>query len=134
MTTNARPKSRAKTAYGLLSEIRRLIVDEPKRYNQRTVVYFGATGDRAPACGTVGCVAGWIYALKRRGAKRNRDGEDVIEFAEQTLGLDVGAMSRLVDGSAAGREPQTARHAKRGAAHIARFQKKYATQLKAKAV
>jgi hypothetical protein len=28
------PVSKAKTAYGLLSEIRKLILEEPKRYDQ----------------------------------------------------------------------------------------------------
>lgn len=62
MKTKALPKSKAKTAYGLLSEVRRLILEEPKRYDQGAFICrIGGKGrswdldpEQAPACGTVG--------------------------------------------------------------------------------
>lgn len=138
------PKSKAKTAYGLLSEIRKLILEEPKRYNQTDWLTRGADRiealygkDAAPSCGTVGCVAGWVTALKG-------DPDDSTAWphvvADRVLGLSEFGINQLelFRGSAAGDRGHTpgARkaHARRGAAHIARFQKKYAKQLKAKRV
>lgn len=140
MSKSAMPKSKAKTAYGLLSEIRKLILEEPKRYDQTGWLIRGKRyaasiyGDMAPACGTVGCVGGWVQALKGRSAGR-------------TLGLNYQQQVELFDGAAAGKRWEfsdggssrvtvaTVRaHARRGAKHIARFQKKYSAQLKAKRV
>jgi hypothetical protein len=124
------PKSNAKTAYGLLSEVRRLIVDEPKRYNQGDTISFREHTDgwsvaygKWPACGTVGCVAGWVTTLKlpERAALY-----DVIAPAGEILGLNSEQRRELFRASAARARGQTVAHAKAGAAHIARFQKKYA--------
>lgn len=141
MAKNAMPKSKAKTAYGLLSEIRKLILEEPKRYDQVSWLRTGRDvkavyGDGAPSCGTVGCVAGWVVALK--GGKNDR--VNVMGGARRILGIDGsywnGQVGELFRG---GKVPArdavgVMRHAKLGAAHIARFQKKYATELKAKRV
>lgn len=138
MAKNAMPKSKAKTAYGLLSEIRKLILEEPKRYDQTGWLTRGRSAtciyrDFAPQCGTVGCVGGWVEALKRReaGVVLGLDWEQQEElFAARAAGDRYAATS---DGWAPTKASVRA-HAKRGAAHIARFQKKYAKQLKAKAV
>lgn len=138
---NVMPVSKAKTAYGLLSEIRRLILEEPKRYDQTDTVTFLSNGDDfypqpRPACGTVGCVAGWTCVLKIPHLKSKWQDEwvDICQRAEDILGLNEHQASRLFSPHAAKRKMQTAEHAKRGAAHIARFQEKYAAQLKAKRV
>jgi hypothetical protein len=78
--------------------VRRLIVDEPKRYNQAA-----------------------LY--------------DVIAPAGEILGLNPEQRRELFRAGAVGASGgQTVAHANAGARHIARFQQKYAKQLKAKAV
>jgi hypothetical protein len=138
MTKKSLPKSNAKTAYGLLSEVRRLILAEPKRYNQTDTISFRDRPDcwsidtgKWPACGTVGCVAGWVTMLK---SPDRAELYDVLAPAAQILGLDSEQRHELFRGSAAGISSQTVAHAKAGARHIAQFQQKYAKQLKAKAV
>lgn len=140
MTKTALPTSRAKTAYGLLSEIRRLILAEPKRYNQKRYLervdanspWIDAgvlsASDAAP-CGTRACVAGWVVTLQH-GADATYLSAAVD--AQEILGLDCDAADALFAGHAAGTTtPGTKAHAKAGAAHIARFQKQHAAQLKA---
>lgn len=123
MSKTAMPKSKAKTAYGLLSEVRRLILASPNRYDQRECY-------QKTECGTVCCVGGWIVMLK---APRTHDGHR-LNRAERILGLNWLAAGELWFRGAAGDRLSIREHARRGAAHIARFQKKYAAQLKAKRV
>lgn len=142
MSKNAMPVSKAKTAYGLLSEIRKLILEEPKRYNQTDWLRTGKVTkmiyrDGAPACGTVGCVAGWVIALKANPKKV--DMYELPTIAGRILGIkgdyDYGGQVReLFHSDAAGVREDISTHAERGAEHIAKFQKKYAKQLKAKKV
>lgn len=145
MSKKAMPKSKAKTAYGLLSEIRRLILEEPERYDQNqyllTKEAFSWKFEQpsAPACGTIGCVAGWTCALKGLRWPRN---EAVLDQARIILGVDEAAATSLFRFDAVPlRSPSLfekrvtpQRHARLGARHIAKFQKKYAAQLKAKRV
>ena len=139
MGKNAMPKSKAKTAYGLLSEIRKLILEEPRRYDQEAWRYSTHNTAMAPACGTTACVAGWVVTLKST-AFEGRDWEMISDEAARILGLDKARIDsfELFDSNAAGYcgydIRSRTRHAKRGAAHIEAFQKKYATQLKAKKV
>lgn len=121
------PKSKAKTAYGLLSEVRALILAEPKRYDQARWISHGS-GDNYPRCGTIGCVAGWVDTLKPS------RGRHVVDRASAVLGLDYWKSSELFDGAAASGNGQTVRHAKLGAAHIRRFQKSNRAELLAKKV
>lgn len=132
---SAMPVSRAKTAYGLLSEIRKLILEEPRRYNQWDTLSTGRDtqhyyGPEAPPCGTVGCVAGWVVALKKPHSR------SITGPATEILGLIGSQDVHLFGASQAGPRASDSlkSHAKRGAAHIAKFQKKYAAQLKAKRV
>lgn len=141
MAKNAMPVSKAKTAYGLLSEIRKLIIEEPKRYDQWGWRRLLSQSDAfAPACGTVGCVGGWICVLKGYPFGDS----DSTKFAYKILGMNGDVVwNELFDADLAGLRWEqrgndsvvTMRairaHARRGAAHIARFQKKYAKQLKA---
>lgn len=65
-------RSNAKTAYGLMSDIKQYILEEPKR------IFMGLwimdtpeaikreLGVQGPACGTVGCIAGNAMVLTRR--------------------------------------------------------------------
>ena len=136
MSKRAIPTSKAKTAYGLLSEVRRLILEEPLRYCQgdwlkRLEDYSDANSQYAPtfpACGTIGCVAGWVATLK---GPTNQRYSLVSEVAESILGINSTQAEVLFNGSAVGGTSQTREHAKAGATHIANFMQKHAAQLKA---
>lgn len=132
---SALPKSKAKNAYDLLSEISALIIEEPKRYNQGIYVSrAGKDGDpyyAYPSCGTIGCVAGWVTTLR---SEFQLNGRSVGDFAKHILGLTENQACELFDGSVIDGRPQTVAYAKRGAAHIADFQEQYEHQLKAKSV
>lgn len=131
--SRALPTSKAKNAYDLLSEIAALIIEEPKRYNQG--IYVRRASDpyvkeeKLPACGTVGCVAGWVMTLKDPMSQRRSD--DVGRYAQRVLKLDDGQAIELFSGMAIIGTPQTRVYAKRGARHIEAFQQRYADQLKA---
>lgn len=132
------PTSKATNAYDLLSDVIRIIREEPRRYNQmrfiaRTNGAYGADnvvhgGSGFPACGTVGCVAGWVATLVRGSHFRYNRAQPI---AATVLGLRGDQAWKLFSGGAADGAPQTAEHAKSGIRHIRRFQKKYSTQLKA---
>ncbi len=136
--TSVIPKSKAKTAFGLLSEVRKLIIDEPKRYDQTAWLY--RDGDPQlvevpslgyPKCGTVACVAGWVATL----ASPSRfDYVNAAAIACDVLGLNENQEDELFNGGAVRGARQTPTHAKSGAKHIAKFQKKYRAQLLAKKV
>ena len=120
------PKSKAKTAYGLLSEIAALVTAEPKRFDMSTWIRREKHGENArrgfPACGTVGCIGGWTQLL------RPREGG-----AQTILGLTFEQSNELFTPSGwLAEDGQTAAHARKYVAHLRRFQKKYAAQLKAK--
>ena len=129
------PVSKAKTAYGLLSEIATLALAEPKRMRMAVFLDTRAAvhwGDHAPACGTVGCIAGWTCVL----TGNNRGVWPVMERAMDVLGLSYkeGAALFLIPRLCNEEKQGTAVHARHVVAHIRRFQKRYATQLKAKKV
>src|SRR5687768_12958898 len=123
MAKSAMPVSKAKTAYGLLGEVRQIILDEPKRYDQSCWLmndddifrfkYGDAVEENIPACGTVGCVAGWVVALKRR-----RTGHIGIDAAE-ILGLTDMQRRSFFRPNAGGQRDKLGaeRHARRGAEH-----------------
>jgi hypothetical protein len=136
MKKKSLPKSKARNAYDLLSEIATLIVDEPRRYNQNVWIAAADGNDFAaprglPACGTVGCVAGWVRTLK--GAMESGT---TSEVAQRVLGINDIQVCQLFSAGAiqVSANVQTKAYAKAGAAHIRRFQAKHAAQLKAKAV
>jgi|SRR5579859_2543571 len=69
----ATPRSKAKNAYELLNDVCRVVLDEPKRVHMDAyITAFQNPGRVAceigdgPACGTVGCIGGWVAILKRR--------------------------------------------------------------------
>lgn len=69
----------------LLEKVKAHILEEPRRYNQRT---FGGTSDEAP-CGTAACIAGWAAHLSGEiDLKTLRRGGSTIEgIAQAALGL-----------------------------------------------
>lgn len=121
------PTSDATNAYDLLTDIRRLIREEPKRYDQHTWIEHPLKG--GPSCGTVGCVAGWVWTLKRPEYT-----ESIADAAAKILGLEWSQAAELFNGGAVTGEAQTWWHGVQGRRHIWRFQRKYATQLKAKSI
>lgn len=49
----------------LLRAVKRAILEEPRRINMREGCKL-VRGKNSPACGTVGCIAGWAMLLDRR--------------------------------------------------------------------
>lgn len=133
------PKSRARTAFGLLSEIQKIILAEPKRYDQTDVLSLksdsgvGSDDKYFPSCGTVGCVAGWVAVLKVPHAEKLGSGNMMLH-AEDILGISSEQADVLFCGDAAGDVSNRAAHAKRGARHIEKFKNLHAAQLKAQRV
>lgn len=147
MSKKAMPKSKAKTAYGLLGEIQKLITDEPRRYDQTTYKADVSTlpSYRQPACGTVCCIAGWVDTLKfarpisaKQNAPYGFDDSPIFKRGKKVLGLSFEQAEELFDAEAAGSDFEvllgSAEHAERGVAHIERFRQKHAKQLKGKRV
>jgi hypothetical protein len=126
------PRSQATTAYDLLSDVVAVVLAEPKRLRMAVPLWLDVRKllDDAPACGTVGCVAGWTVMLKDRPSNVDFS---VCERAGDILGLTERQQMELfyTFPKAAG---GTTRHAKEEVRLIRKFQKKYARQLKAKAV
>jgi len=134
------PKSKAKNAYELLDEVKKLILAEPKRYNQenwmvkqkdygQTLPYDARKG--FSQCGKVACVAGWVATLKP-----GIGGGSLAERARQILGIGHVQSYELFDGAAISLslEPQTPAYAKAGVEHIERFQERHQEQLLAQKV
>lgn len=133
--------TKAKNAYELLAEIRSLILSDPLVYNQRitvdryepnSVIYDWGGERLAPACGTVGCRAGWVSELV---SPRPRRLKDVVLYAKKVLGLSDDQADDLFDMNACyGTLPGTRDHASAGAKGLTRFMKKNRKQLLAKRI
>jgi hypothetical protein len=141
----ALPVSKAKTAYGLLREIQQWSREAPERMRMAVEVRRGKAlqdaeelmGWKRPACGAVGCVAGWVVLSKRLTDPVSNYGmsfnhESPMEKAQQVLGLtsrqydELFTPSRLVNS----RHQGTRRHAQAVIRHIDRFITKYRSQLR----
>jgi hypothetical protein len=141
------PVSRAKTALGLIQAVKRVVLADPRRVDMGTVVedstnpdaYFGG---QKPACGTVGCFAGWIGVLAK-GREWSMSGP-VFGAVEKLLGPDVAFEFMGRDGiyhsvfndgagdSCADTTPGTKAHARAVAQRIDRFIKRNLQVLKAR--
>lgn len=49
----------------LLTQVKKLILSEPKRLTMNSILYRDASED-GPSCGTVGCIAGWLCVVAAR--------------------------------------------------------------------
>ena len=140
-TRSARlPVSRATNAYNLLTKVKAVILEEPERFDQRVWWmdrrhWAGAWSVRWPACGTVGCVAGWVVALThgRPNTLRLMGGMEIS--AGNILGLtDVQAVELFLYGPPMDgltvTQAQTEAYARAGAQHIEQFQNRHEAQLK----
>lgn len=128
--------SSATNAYDLLEDVKEVIKVDPLRYDQttwRTVDYGEARKKYRdfPACGTVGCVAGWVVTLTRG---TDMPFAEIMSTARKILGLDISEALELFSADAAGSLPQTKAHTDGGIRHITRFQKKYKDKLKRKKI
>ncbi len=93
------PKSDAANAYDLLSDVIACIENEPRRLDMGHWLLHGSRLDRfldasgldpendAPACGTAGCVAGWIVLLTTPNRR--------IDFHEETVAVDAEIAGRV---------------------------------------
>jgi hypothetical protein len=69
------PRSKAKTAYGLVSDVIRAIEEEPRRVDMATLRQKVSPQMGGPACGTVGCFAGWVSILAGKMPPKVKTGE-----------------------------------------------------------
>lgn len=106
----AMPVFTGTTAWELLDFITWVIQGEPKRYDQGAWIKLVEQGyseeykaSQMPACGTIGCVAGWVDLL----VTGRQTIIDVDMFADQTqkratriLGLNKAQQNQLFEGNA----------------------------------
>lgn len=130
------PKSRAKTAYGLLTEIENIAAVEPKRIAMRVCLLRGrylsnySSYDK-PACQTVGCIAGWTYVLTHT-ANVNEFNLADTDHAGTILGLTCEQQQELFyPNLTCDKDQQTRSHAHAVIKHIRAFKAKYSRQLRA---
>lgn len=71
MSYKSIPLTRATTAWGLLKDVQRALLSEPKRANMNVFKDTQSPEQGGPACGTVGCFAGWVCLLA--GAREHDD-------------------------------------------------------------
>lgn len=136
-------RTRAKTADGLLAHIQRLILEEPKRYNQGHWLEllkdphhaYILKQDDFPSCGTIGCVAGWAVALTQPVTQSVAawEGSAFHSRAQAILGLTIEQSVELFSSGAISRHltPGTQAYAKAGVKHIEAFRKAHRKQLRA---
>lgn len=130
------PSSRAKTAWGLLQDVKRAIRDEPKRADMNVFTQKRDQEDGGPQCGTVGCIAGWV-SLLATGKRVNNEfpaikllGDDV-EY--QTVGDDCHHVFNAGFGdNCSTTKPGTRKHANAVIARINKFMRINAKVLKAR--
>lgn len=115
------PYTRSKDPVVILEHVMQAILDEPKRYNQVAWLEKPSDGIRNesafPACGTIGCVAGWTCVVS---GLRPTNGIAVEVKARKILGGDTGM---LFSGGAVEGDPGTRVHAKNGVLHILNWMK-----------
>lgn len=79
------PLSRAKNVLGLLRDVQRAILDEPKRGDMGLYCANRGPEHGGPQCGTVGCFAGWVCILR----DSRQGGSSAHVAAQQILGSDL---------------------------------------------
>lgn len=150
MKTSLLPISKAKTAYGLLSDVCKVILAEPKRVfmpawggvpgNKDQVLQgFGLTrllpNVSGPECGTIGCIGGWSECLLRDRPGADGRRQDVFEIFKFTSFSDGAVFTQglfyllymwAVEDTAYG----TRAYATAVVKKIRRFQKTHAKHLK----
>lgn len=133
------PYSNATNAYALLSDVITTILEEPKRLNMDDWLMTGpymvarcsANRTTAPACGTVGCISGWLATLTPQLNIDAMHGENII--APLSVDLSMGQMRNaaydmFLDTHVDARYG-TLKYARIVAGHIRAFQKRWKSQL-----
>lgn len=137
------PRTRARTAIGILKAVAQAIVDEPRRYRQSSWIKPAEAlhTRQRPACGTAACVAGWVVIVTRDGAEDREDllrlgdtwvrgsGSDVCwheenaiaKRARRTLQISRTQAQRLFDSYAVTWHGSVRRYANAGVEHIEQF-------------
>lgn len=132
------PLSKAKTAYGLVRDVQRTVLAEPLRVNMRTFTEDVSEEAEAPACGTVGCFAGWVNVLSRgRMAALGLDDAAATALLGESLNYAIpgglGYMFNAGGGDRCGRTtPGTKAHARAVSNRIEGFIKRNLKALKAR--
>ena len=122
------------SSYALLDQVKKLILEEPKRICMAFELSQEGDGKEQdlpegyPRCGTVGCVGGWCgYLLgEKKDISLGNVGRymNLIDDQSNELFFPAGWLSDRTDA-------QTPTYARKVAAHVSHFQKKYERQLKA---
>lgn len=135
----APPRSAATNAYDLLQDVKKVILEEPLRLDMSIVCLRGegiSLDILKPACGTVGCLAGWVLVLTGR-TKPNEANFGMTGEARDLLGLDREQGSRLFfpqDLISPENTRQTRAHARATIKHLDAFCEENKQQLREKAV
>lgn len=142
MALKALPRSKAKTAWGLMADVKRAILAEPKRADMTSVIGYLAPTEGGPACGTVGCVAGWVAVLGRKyPSPYEIEMSNAVGVARALLGevnyFTVGQYGHYVFNAGAGdacdtTNPNTPAHARAVAKRIDKFMRVNEKALKAR--
>lgn len=126
-------RSNAKTAYGLMTDIRAYILEEPKRIFMGEWIIKGAQKieetleTKGPICGTVGCIAGNATLLAGRGDRSIfASALDLLSGDDDELGEHL---SSLFYGTAVDAEYGTKKYARIVAQRITKFQQKHKAAL-----
>ena len=135
------PRSNAKTAWGLCQDVIRAIKKDPKRAD---MAVFGATllpQYGGPACGTIGCLAGWICRLAGKPGTRANDivAKHIIDPKAQLDYFTVGPQDFYVFNAGDGDRCETTPPSSRAHAHavvtrMKKFMRINETKLKAQRI
>lgn len=123
------PQYRGRTVLGLLKAVKKAILEEPRRANMRVYACSKTGGRLAPACGTVGCFAGWVAILAGMradyyiddGDARTILGTDLNYSFEGSDGMDWYVFNQGEGDACASTAPGTVAHARAVIARIDRF-------------
>ena len=132
------PRSKAKTAWGLLQDVKRAIQEEPKRANMQVITQEHLPEEGGPSCGTVGCFAGWVSILAgKRNVMSTRTAEKIL--GRKLDYYTVGTLSKYVFNAGSGDECArtklgTPSHARAVVNRIKRFMRINKSALKKKRV
>lgn len=134
--------SNATTAWGLLKDVRKEILQEPKRADMSVFVNTVYPRHGGPECGTVGCLAGWIVlksgVRSRRSLLSLNFAGTVQDLAEDLLGevnyWTVGKFNHVFNGGEGDdcewTDPGTDEHARAVVERLDRFMAANETALK----
>ena len=132
------PRSKAKTAWGLCQDVIRAIKKEPKLADMAVFTDNILPQNGGPACGVVGCLAGWICRLAGKPIMRvgTIAARHIIDPEEQLNYFTVGSQNYDVFNSGDGdrcatTEPGSRAHAHAVVLRMKKFMRINKTKLKA---